>query len=83
VLPLERTGDASERLETRVTFRTGQMVHTFAFVPREVWMSGESEFRAGRTPTLGRPPARPRGRDGDLAANFGISRKTGYKICDR
>jgi hypothetical protein len=27
VLPLERTGDASERLETQVTFRTGQLVH--------------------------------------------------------
>jgi hypothetical protein len=48
-----------------------------------MWMSGKSEFRDGRTPTLGRPPALRRGRDGDFAANFGISRKTGYKIFNR
>ena len=32
MLRLERTGDASERLETRVTFRPGQMEHTFRFL---------------------------------------------------
>src|ERR1700730_15179539 len=51
------------------------------------WQAGgvdavEREFGDGRTPSLCRPPA---GREAmtDLCRDFGISRKTGYKIFDR
>jgi transposase InsO family protein len=42
----------------------------------------ESEFGDGRAPSFCRPPA-GRGADDGLCREFGISRKTGYKIFDR
>ena len=70
-----------ERTETQVTFRTGHMGYTFRFWEREMWMprkaSSMMEERLrfvarlldGQTTT-------------DVCREFGVSRKTGYKIFD-
>ena len=42
----------------------------------------EGEFGDGRTPTFCRPSARRRGHE-RVCREFGISRKTGYKIFER
>jgi hypothetical protein len=57
------------------------MGYTFRFF----WEAGgvdavEGEFGNGRAPLLCRPPLRRRAND---RRDFGISRKTGYKIFDR
>src|SRR6202051_3377154 len=65
-----------------MTFRTGHMGHTFRFFRREVWMPWmESAVMEERLRFVARLL------DGeamtDVCRDFGVSRKTGYKIFDR
>src|ERR1700692_2401365 len=65
-----------------MTFRTGHMGYTFRFFRREVWMPWmESSVTEERLRFVARLL------DGeamtDVCRDFGVSRKTGYKIFDR
>ena len=67
---------------TSVTFRTGHMGYTFRFFGREVWMpwkaSSVMEERLRFVARLLDGEAMT-----EVCREFGVSRKTGYKIYDR